>query len=155
MNRRVCIGMLCSGCVRPTLSDNLDTGASPLDQLDNGSPSSDQLDTASPPCSQDVLLEAPLLDMPIPSTLNVDMPDELLQLLIVRTGEKEWNAVWRICTHGNCDVEWSPQEEVVVCPCHNSIFSVEGLVLEGPATRDLRFFPICYDEENQQFYIQT
>lgn len=147
--------MLCSGCVRPTLSDQLDTGVGSFDQLDTGNSPSDQLDTASFPCSQDILLDAPLLDMPIPSTLNLDMPEELLTLLIVRTGETQWSALWRICTHGNCDVEWSAQEEVVVCPCHNSIFSVEGLVLEGPATRDLRAYPICYDEDSQQFYIQN
>jgi len=136
MNRRACIGMLCGGCVVPTLSE----------------------DTNTPeivPCTHDVLLEAPLLEMEIGSSLYWEKPEELLRLLIIRTKEREWKAVWRICTHGNCDVEWSAQQHLVVCPCHDSTFSVDGFVLEGPATRDLSYFPICFDEDAQQFFVQT
>ena len=144
MNRRSCIGMICSGCVAPIITEKR---SDDTDIEDTG--------TAPPVCSHDVLIEAPLLDMSIPSAISWDVPEEFLRLLIVRTKQREWNAVWRICTHGNCDVEWDSQGEVVVCPCHFSVFSVEGLVLEGPAERDLRFFPICYDEESQQFFVQV
>ena len=142
MNRRSCIGLLCSGCVAPAVTEQRkeeDTGVA----------------QESAPCSHDVRLDAPLMDMETPSAIAWDIPEEFLRLLIIRTNENEWKAVWRICTHGNCDVEWDEQDEVVVCPCHISIFSTEGLVLEGPAERDLQFFPICYDEESQSFFVQV
>ena len=141
MNRRACIGMLCSGCVVPPVTEKreeIETGVDPEISV----------------CAHDVRIDAPLLDMDVPSAIPWDVPEEFLRLLIIRTKQREWNAVWRICTHGNCDVEWNTQEEVVVCPCHISIFSTEGLVLEGPAERDLKFFPICYDEEEQAFFVQ-
>ena len=141
MNRRSCIGMLCSGCVAPVMTEKLEgeTGIS------------SEPDT----CSRDIQIDAPLLDMELSSAIPWDVPQELLRLLIIRTKEREWRAVWRICTHGNCDVEWDAREEVVVCPCHISIFSTDGFVLEGPAERDLKSFPICYDEESQQFFVQV
>ena len=141
MNRRSCIGMLCSGCVAPVITEKL--------EADTG------IHSESVSCSRDVQIDAPLLDMELSSAIPWDVPQELLRLLIIRTKEREWHAVWRICTHGSCDVEWDAQEEVVVCPCHISIFSTEGFVLGGPAERDLRFFPICYDDEEQTFFVQV
>ena len=48
MNRRACLGMLCSGCIAPTITEKEpDTGA-----------------TQEPPsCSHDVRIDAPLMDM--------------------------------------------------------------------------------------------
>ena len=143
MNRRSCIGMLCSGCVVPAVTEKSE------DSEETG------LETELSFCSHDVRIDAPLMDMAIPSAIPWDVPEEFLRLLIIRTKEREWNALWRICTHGNCDVEWDAREEVVVCPCHVSIFSIEGLVLQGPAERDLKFFPVCYDEEEQTFFVQV
>ena len=134
MNRRNCLGLLCSGCV---FSSKTETAI-----------------PTPPSCGKDIIIDAPLWEMNISDSMVWNIPAEFLQLLIVRISEEQWNAVWRICTHGNCDVEWDAHEEVIVCPCHNSLFSPEGLVLEGPATRDLNFYPICYDEESSTFFLQ-
>tara|TARA_B100000963_G_C22144264_1_gene458883 strand:+ start:63 stop:470 length:408 start_codon:yes stop_codon:yes gene_type:complete len=134
MNRRNCLGLLCSGCI---LSSKTET-ATPTPKT----------------CEKDIVIEAPLQEMDISESLIWNIPEEFLQLLIVRLGADQWNAVWRICTHGNCDVEWDSNQEAIVCPCHNSMFSPEGLVLEGPATRDLNFYPICYDEASSMFFLQ-
>ncbi|MFN7144436.1 MAG: ubiquinol-cytochrome c reductase iron-sulfur subunit, partial [Myxococcota bacterium] len=50
-------------------------------------------------------------------------------------------AIWRICTHGDCDTDWIAAEEALVCPCHGSTFDTTGAILEGPATVPLRTFP--------------
>lgn len=65
----------------------------------------------------------------------VDLPEQFATLLVVQEAEGCYIALWRICTHGACEVEYDAGE--VVCPCHGSRFSLEGEVLEGPATRDL------------------
>lgn len=41
------------------------------------------------------------------------------------------------CTHLGCAYHWDPRQTHFVCPCHNSVFSVDGKVEEGPAPRPL------------------
>jgi quinol---cytochrome c reductase iron-sulfur subunit, bacillus type len=41
------------------------------------------------------------------------------------------------CTHLGCAYHWDQGRNEFVCPCHNSIFSIEGTVEEGPAPRPL------------------
>ena len=39
------------------------------------------------------------------------------------------------CTHLGCAYHWDSRQTHFVCPCHNSVFSVDGKVQEGPAPR--------------------
>ena len=41
------------------------------------------------------------------------------------------------CTHLGCAHHWDDSKSKFVCPCHNSLFSVNGAVLAGPAPRAL------------------
>ncbi len=47
-----------------------------------------------------------------------------------------------ICTHLGCGYRWEPDEGTFHCPCHNSIYSLEGKVLSGPAPRPLDTLPV-------------
>jgi menaquinol-cytochrome c reductase iron-sulfur subunit len=41
------------------------------------------------------------------------------------------------CTHLGCAYHWDDAKEKFLCPCHNSLFSVDGKVISGPAPRPL------------------
>ena len=41
------------------------------------------------------------------------------------------------CTHLGCAYHWDQRRTHFVCPCHNSVFSLDGKVQEGPAPRPL------------------
>ena len=41
------------------------------------------------------------------------------------------------CPHLGCGYKWLPEEDVFLCPCHDSRFSVDGAVLTGPSPRPL------------------
>jgi glycine/D-amino acid oxidase-like deaminating enzyme/nitrite reductase/ring-hydroxylating ferredoxin subunit len=66
---------------------------------------------------------------------------------VVRQGAKVFGAyrddtgdvhgVSLTCTHLGCTLRWNPAETSWDCPCHGSRFDHRGVVLQGPAVRDL------------------
>jgi menaquinol-cytochrome c reductase iron-sulfur subunit len=56
---------------------------------------------------------------------------------VVKSRSGEITAFDPICTHLGCAYRWEGSRHEFVCPCHGSRFTLEGKVLEGPATRDL------------------
>lgn len=99
------------------------------------------------------LSEYPELSMVGGSTV-VSFPEEYVHILIVCVGINDWIAVWKICTHGTCDVEWADYLGLVRCPCHNSLFDWDGSVLQGPATRPLTSFEVCLDDDEEVLHIR-
>ena len=51
-------------------------------------------------------------------------------------------AVDSICTHQQCPVELRSAEADLFCPCHQSIFTLQGDVVQGPATIPLKKFTV-------------
>lgn len=41
------------------------------------------------------------------------------------------------CTHLGCAYHWDAGQSQFICPCHTSIFGVDGSVISGPAPRPL------------------
>lgn len=73
-------------------------------------------------------------------TIVLDRPEMFLYANVIHGDDGVFSTVWRICSHGACDTEWLPDEEVLECPCHGSQFDREGAVIEGPATEPLTTF---------------
>ena len=44
------------------------------------------------------------------------------------------------CTHLGCAYHWDEAKSEFLCPCHSSVFSVDGGVVSGPAPRPLDRF---------------
>jgi glycine/D-amino acid oxidase-like deaminating enzyme/nitrite reductase/ring-hydroxylating ferredoxin subunit len=56
---------------------------------------------------------------------------------VYRDEDGALHAISPVCTHLGCVVGWNPAEKSWDCPCHGSRYSREGLVIQGPAVRDL------------------
>ena len=83
----------------------------------------------------------------------VSFPEQFVHLLVVCIAEKQWIGVWKICTHGDCDVEWDETVASVRCPCHNSLFDIDGQVLQGPADRALKSYLVCEKQDKLYFLV--
>ncbi|HME05843.1 MAG TPA: ubiquinol-cytochrome c reductase iron-sulfur subunit [Bryobacteraceae bacterium] len=46
------------------------------------------------------------------------------------------------CTHLGCAYHWDQRKTEFICPCHNSVFSLDGKVQAGPAPRPLDRYQI-------------
>ena len=55
-----------------------------------------------------------------------------------RDDDGRLHAVSPACTHLGCLVAFNTAERTWDCPCHGSRFTVDGQVIQGPATRDLK-----------------
>jgi len=44
------------------------------------------------------------------------------------------------CTHLGCAYHWDDPKKQFLCPCHTSVFSIDGKVVSGPAPRALDRF---------------
>lgn len=51
-------------------------------------------------------------------------------------------ALSRTCTHLGCTVPWVSGENRFICPCHSSVFDINGDVVDPPAPRALDLFEI-------------
>ena len=56
---------------------------------------------------------------------------------VVKNSGNQVTAFVPQCTHLGCAYHWDQTQNEFVCPCHNSLFSIDGRVLGGPAPRSL------------------
>jgi len=56
---------------------------------------------------------------------------------VVKQSDGKITAFAPQCTHLACAYHWEAAQSKFVCPCHGSVFSIDGKVLEGPAPRPL------------------
>jgi menaquinol-cytochrome c reductase iron-sulfur subunit len=56
---------------------------------------------------------------------------------VVKSASNKVTAYSPVCTHLGCSYHWDQPQNEFVCPCHNSLFSMDGKVLGGPAPRGL------------------
>ena len=56
---------------------------------------------------------------------------------VVRAPDGRVTAFGPHCTHLGCAYHWDDAQSEFVCPCHNSLFGLDGRVISGPAPRPL------------------
>jgi menaquinol-cytochrome c reductase iron-sulfur subunit len=56
---------------------------------------------------------------------------------VVKLSDQQIVAFGPQCTHLGCAYHWEERSSEFLCPCHSSVFSVDGRVNSGPAPRPL------------------
>jgi len=56
---------------------------------------------------------------------------------VIKTGDTQVTAFGPQCTHLGCAYHWEQDKKHFLCPCHTSVFSIDGKVTAGPAPRPL------------------
>jgi menaquinol-cytochrome c reductase iron-sulfur subunit len=60
---------------------------------------------------------------------------------VVKSASGQITAFTPVCPHLGCQYSWDAAAQHFVCPCHNSVFDVNGKLLSGPASRGLDALP--------------
>ncbi len=77
------------------------------------------------------------------SQLKTDGNAVIVQKVIVANpGSEEFVALSSICTHQGCEISYNHSNGNFPCPCHGSVFSGTGSVLQGPATTPVKRFTV-------------
>ncbi len=66
---------------------------------------------------------------------------ELRKVWVVRQADNTFTVFSPICPHLGCHYHWNPRSQHFECPCHGSIYALDGKVLGGPAPRPLDTLP--------------
>jgi menaquinol-cytochrome c reductase iron-sulfur subunit len=56
---------------------------------------------------------------------------------VVKFSDGEIAAYGPQCTHLGCAYHWDDNRGEFLCPCHSSVFAIDGAVISGPAPRPL------------------
>lgn len=101
------------------------------------------------------VLPPPIVPPPVLFPFTIDLQTNLLtvgsqliknDVIIVRLNAgvttTSFTAVERICTHAGGLLAWNTSQNAFVCPVHGSLFSANGLVLNGPASVALKKYTI-------------
>lgn len=71
---------------------------------------------------------------------------------VIRHSPEDVTVFSPICTHLGCHFKWNPRSRHFECPCHASVFTVDGRVISGPAPRPLDTLP--HKIENGKLYVE-
>ena len=60
---------------------------------------------------------------------------------------KSPRAISRRCTHLGCRVNYNKEKKLFICPCHDSRYTLDGSVVQGPAQKNLPEFMVTFSKE--------
>ncbi len=66
---------------------------------------------------------------------------------VVKKSVEEFTVFSPICPHLGCRYNWNEEQKLFICPCHNSIFTIGGKVVSGPAPRGLDTLPTKIEDK--------
>jgi nitrite reductase/ring-hydroxylating ferredoxin subunit len=77
----------------------------------------------------------------VPSAAYLVDPERELQMIIVHSGRKKFQAVSRLCTHAQQLLSFIPERQALMCNGFNhSLFYLDGRLAKGPAETPLQSY---------------
>lgn len=103
-------------------------------------------------CADDPAEGDPIND---PSGITVDLNDAAFanlktvggfaykgDIIIIRTSNSVYIALSKVCTHQGCTVTYNSSNNNLPCPCHGSLYNINGSVINGPAPNALKNYNV-------------
>lgn len=141
MDRRKFIKASCASCVSATLFSSLMSACAPTQYI------SGKLD------NNGLIVEKDQFKIgskgSYSSFIVVRNENLLFPICIYRFSEKEYSAIWLKCAHMGAEV--NVVGDTLQCPAHGSEYNSRGMVINGPATSNLRTFPV--EVRNNELFI--
>jgi len=78
--------------------------------------------------------------------------NEFHDIWVIKHSPTEVTVYSPLCTHLGCRYEWNPNQQEFACPCHGSVFDLQGHVMAGPAPRPLDL--LSHKIEGGELYVQ-
>ena len=66
-------------------------------------------------------------------------------ICVYRFGDNQYSALWMKCAHQGAELQASG--DYLQCPAHGSEFNNKGQVTNGPASNNLRTFPVTVNDK--------
>jgi cytochrome b6-f complex iron-sulfur subunit len=76
------------------------------------------------------------------SALSTAGGSVIVQSIIVANTASGYVALQSVCTHQGCTISYSSTSNNFPCPCHGSVFSATGSVVNGPAVTALKSYVV-------------
>ena len=74
------------------------------------------------------------------------------QVWVVKKAPNNLKVFSPVCPHLGCRYNWDEDRKQFVCPCHNSVYTIDGKVVSGPAPRGLDELPM--EIKNSNLYVK-
>jgi thiosulfate dehydrogenase (quinone) large subunit len=95
----------------------------------------------------------PAADVPVGQAASFQDPATGDPSIVIQPRSGQFVAFDAVCPHAGCTVEYDPNAQVIICPCHGSQFSAgTGAVEVGPAATGLKKLTIA-EGSNGQLYV--
>ncbi len=78
---------------------------------------------------------------PEDQVLGMDSPLEL------RNSDPRLTVLSPVCPHLGCAPQWTPDKKEFICPCHHSIYQLNGKRIGGPAPRPMDSLPVRVEKD--------
>ena len=75
-------------------------------------------------------------------------------VIITRVSATDFRAFSARCPHAGCDVDFHVSNGTMPCPCHLSLFALDGSVKQGPSVSGLAQYDGVYDATNGQLRVK-
>jgi cytochrome b6-f complex iron-sulfur subunit len=61
-------------------------------------------------------------------------------VVVIRASDTAVTVLSDVCTHSGCTMNYNDSAKQLDCPCHGSVFSLDGKVVAGPANRPVKVY---------------